>query len=99
MSPWGITVIVSLAIALLSMLSLIFLRGRNRKNYSNCFWKGFFLAFVITSVVFAALASADLVKRPLILVLPVALAVGSLAGLLLEIIRNKLADRDFWKKC
>jgi ABC-type transport system involved in multi-copper enzyme maturation permease subunit len=89
MASWGLTVIISLVIALFSMLALIYLRGRDRKSYSNCFWKGFLVAFVLTALAFAALARTGCVEIPLILGLPVGLAVGSLAGLILEIIRNK----------
>jgi hypothetical protein len=99
MSSWGLTVIISLGIALFSMGALIYLRGRNRKQYSNCFWKGFLGAFLLTALVFALLAWTGKVKSSLIFVLPVALAVGSLAGLFLEIIRNKITGRDFWKNC
>ena len=99
MSPWGITVLVSLAIALFSMLALVYIRGRDRKNYSNCFWKGFFLSFLLTTAVFAILAATGRMRHSLILALPVALAVGSVGGLVLEFIRNRLMHKDFWKRC
>jgi len=99
MSSWGLTVIISLGIALFSMLALVWLRGRNRKHGSNCFWKGFLGAFLLTALVFALLAWTGHVKSYLIFALPIALAAGSLAGLVMEIIRNKMAGREFWKNC
>lgn len=99
MSLWGVTVIISLVIALISMLALVYLRGKNRRPYSNCFWKGFLLAFLLTAAVFAVLAWTGRVEQYMIFGLPVALAVGSLAGLILEIIKNKMTDNNFWKNC
>jgi hypothetical protein len=99
MTTWGLIVIISLALALLSMVLLMALHKRLKEPYSHCFWKGFFVAFVLVTLIFTALRLTGVITQPLLFGLPIALGTGSLTGLLLEFLRNRFRDQDFWTKC
>lgn len=91
--------IVSLVLALVSMFLLFLLHRRLKEPYSHCFWKGFFIAFLLMALIFIVLRLTGVMVQPLVLGLPVALGIGSLAGLLLEFLRNRFLDKDFWNRC
>ena len=99
MTAWGITVLVALAIALLSILALVYLRKKKGKPYSQCFWQGFLGGFLVTVGVYSLLALTGHVHWALVSGVPLALAAGSLAGLALEVTRNRMHRKDFWKNC
>jgi hypothetical protein len=99
MSIWGLTVIVALAIAMLSMLGLIWLQKRQKEAYSHCFWKGFLTVFLLIIAVFVTLKITGVIQKAMLYGLPIAFGAGSLAGLLTEIIRNRMLNRNFWRKC
>lgn len=99
MSIWGLTVIVALAVAMLSMLSLIWLQKRQKETHSHCFWKGFLTVFLLIICVFVTLKITGVIQKAMLYGLPIAFGAGSLAGLLTEIIRNRMLNRNFWRKC
>jgi hypothetical protein len=99
MSTWGLTVMIALAVALLSMLALLWIQKKQKEPYSHCFWKGFLAAFLIIIVVFVALKMTGVVQKAMLYGLPIAFGAGSLAGLITEFVRNRFLNKDFWKKC
>lgn len=99
MTTWGLIVIISLALALISMFLLLLLHRRLKEPYSHCFWKGFFVAFILVALVFTILRLAGITAQPLLFALPVALGTGSVTGLVLEFIRNRYPGKGFWEKC
>ena len=99
MSTWGIIVIIALATALLSILALLWLQRRQKEPYSHCFWKGFLVAFIGVTVIFVTLQLTGIIQQAMLFGLPIAFGLGSLTGLITEIIRNKMTDKDYWKNC
>lgn len=99
MSTWILIVLISLLVALLSLAVLAWIHLKAKAPYSQCFWKGFLVAFVLVTVVFVILRVTHVLPVSLVFGLPVALCMGSLTGLLAEIIRNRMAGKNFWKNC
>jgi hypothetical protein len=99
MSIWGITVVIAVVIALFSILALLWLHRRRKEPYSHCFWKGFLAAFLGVTIIFATLRLTGVIHLAMLSGLPFAFGIGSLTGLITEIIRNKMTNKDFWKNC
>ena len=99
MSTWGITVIVSLVVAMISMGVLFWIQQKQKEPYSYCFWKGFLVVFLIVVIIFVALKITGHIQKAMFYGLPVAFGAGSLVGLLTEIVRNRLYKKGFWKNC
>jgi hypothetical protein len=99
MSTWGLTVMIALAMALLSMLALLWIQKKQKEPYSNCFWKGFLVVFLLVIVVFVTLKMTGVIQKAMLYGLPIAFGAGSLAGLITEIVRNRLLNKNFWRKC
>lgn len=99
MSPIALIVSLSLAVGLISMGLLLLLHRRNKEPYSHCFWKGFLVGFSGVALILVVLRLTGMLNMALIFGLPVAFAVGCLAGLFTEIVRNTMMHKGFWKNC
>lgn len=99
MSTWILIVLISLLVALLSLAVLAWIHLKAKAPYSQCFWKGFLVAFVLVTIVFVILRVTHVLPVSLVFGLPVALGMGSLTGLLAEVIRNRRMGKNFWKNC
>lgn len=99
MSTWILIVLISLLVALLSLAVLAWIHMKAKAPYSQCFWKGFLVAFVLVTIVFVILRATHVLPVSLVFGLPVALCMGSLTGLLAEVIRNRMMGKNFWKNC
>jgi hypothetical protein len=99
MSPLALTVTLSLAAGLSSMILLVLLHRKNNEPYSHCFWKGFLIGFLLVAGILVALRLTEMIHMAMIFGLPIAFGAGCVTGLFSEIIRNRMMDKGFWKNC